>query len=112
MSTIPDFRPNADDALQRLKAGNARFVAGTASFPKMQKEILAKLTKGQNPYATILSCSDSRVPPELIFDASLGELFIIRVAEMSPEIGGVCNMPGGICTRLFSSCLATRIAAP
>jgi carbonic anhydrase len=90
MSTIPDSGPKADDALQRLKAGNARFVAGTARFPRMQKEILTELAKGQHPYATILSCSDSRVPPELIFDAGLGELFIIRVAGnvFSPEIAG------------------------
>jgi carbonic anhydrase len=90
MSTIPDSGRNAEDALQRLKTGNARFVAGTARFPTMQKEILAELAKGQHPYATILSCSDSRVPPELIFDAGLGELFIIRVAGnvFSPEIAG------------------------
>jgi len=90
MSVIPDSGRNADDALQRLKAGNARFVAGTARFPTVQKEILAELAKGQHPYATILSCSDSRVPPELIFDASFGELFIIRVAGnvLSPEIAG------------------------
>jgi carbonic anhydrase len=90
MSTIPDSGRNAEDALQRLKAGNARFVAGTARFPTVQKEILAELAKGQHPYATILSCSDSRVPPELIFDAGLGELFVIRVAGnvLSPEIAG------------------------
>src|SRR4029077_16639760 len=80
----------ADDALQRLKAGNARFVAGTARFPTVQKEILADLAKGQHPYATILSCSDSRVPPELIFDVGLGELFVIRVAGnvISAEVAG------------------------
>ncbi len=90
VSKIPDSGWNAADALQRLKAGNARFVAGTARFPTVQKEILAELAKGQHPYATILSCSDSRVPPELIFDAGLGELFIIRVAGnvLSPEIAG------------------------
>jgi carbonic anhydrase len=90
MSTIPDSGRNAEDALQRLRTGNARFVAGTARFPTMQKEILAELAKGQHPYAAILSCSDSRVPPELIFDAGLGELFIIRVAGnvFSPEIAG------------------------
>ena len=48
----------------------------------MQKEVLADLLKGQHPYATILCCSDSRVPPELIFDAGFGELFIVRVAGM------------------------------
>jgi len=90
MSTIPDSGRNGEDALQRLKAGNARFVAGLARFPTMRKEILAELAKGQHPYATILSCSDSRVPPELIFDSGLGELFIIRIAGnvLSPEIGG------------------------
>jgi len=80
MSTISDSGPTADDALQRLKEGNARFVAGTATFPTVQKEVLANLVKGQRPYATILSCSDSRVPTELIFDAGFGELFVIRVA--------------------------------
>ena len=96
MSTIPDCGPKADDALQRLKAGNARFVAGTARFPTVQKEILADLAKGQHPYATILSCSDSRVPPELIFNAGFGELFIIRVAGnvLSPEIAGSLEYAG------------------
>jgi carbonic anhydrase len=96
MSVIPDSGRSAEDALQRLKTGNARFVAGTARFPTVQKEILAELTKGQNPYATILSCSDSRVPPELIFDAGLGELFVIRVAGnvFSPEIGGSLQYAG------------------
>ena len=62
----------------------------------MQKEILIDLAKGQHPYATILSCSDSRVPPELIFDAGFGELFIIRVAGnvVSPEIAGSLQYAG------------------
>jgi carbonic anhydrase len=65
-------------------------------FPTVQKEILADLAKGQHPYATILSCSDSRVPPELIFDAGFGELFIIRVAGnvVSPEIAGSLQYAG------------------
>ena len=62
----------------------------------MQKEILADLAKGQRPYATILGCSDSRVPPELVFDASFGELFIVRVAGnvISPEVGVRCSTLG------------------
>ncbi len=62
----------------------------------MQKEILIDLVKGQHPYATILSCSDSRVPPELIFDAGFGELFIVRVAGnvMSPEVAGSLQYAG------------------
>ena len=55
----------AEEALARLVAGNRRFVRGQARFPTVQKEILAKLAKGQRPYATIIGCSDSRVPPEL-----------------------------------------------
>jgi len=82
--------PTADAALARLVAGNARFVAGRARFPTVQKEVLAGLAKQQHPYATILGCSDSRVPPELVFDAGFGELFIIRVAGnvVSPEVLG------------------------
>jgi carbonic anhydrase len=80
----------ADEALARLRAGNERFVRGEARFPTVQKEILAELAKGQQPYATILGCSDSRVPPELVFDAGFGELFIVRVAGnvVSPEVMG------------------------
>ena len=87
---------SADEALNRLKAGNERFVAGTARFPSVQKEILADPSRGQHPYATILSCSDSRVPPELVFDAGFGELFIIRVAGnvMSPEVAGSLQYAG------------------
>lgn len=80
----------AKEALQRLIEGNERFIAGEARFPTVQKDILAELAKGQRPYATIVGCSDSRVPPELVFDAGFGELFIIRVAGnvISPEVMG------------------------
>ncbi len=80
----------ADEALARLQAGNLRFVRGEARFPTVQKEVLAELTRGQQPYATILGCSDSRVPPELVFDAGFGELFVIRVAGnvLGPSILG------------------------
>ena len=86
----------ADEALARLIAGNERFVRGEARFPTIQKEILAQLAKAQRPYATILGCSDSRVPPELIFDAGFGELFIVRVAGnvISPEVLGTLQYAG------------------
>jgi carbonic anhydrase len=86
----------ADEALARLVAGNERFVRGEARFPTVQKEILAELAKGQQPYATILGCSDSRVPPELVFDAGFGELFIVRVAGnvISAEIMGTLQYAG------------------
>ena len=80
----------ADWALRRLREGNQRFVRGKARFPTVKKEFLAELAKGQRPYATIIGCSDSRVPPELVFDARFGELFIVRVAGnvISREIMG------------------------
>src|SRR5512144_1284990 len=80
----------ADEALHRLIAGNGRFLNGEARFPTVRKEVLAELAREQHPYATILGCSDSRVPPELVFDAGFGELFIIRVAGnvISPEVMG------------------------
>ena len=86
----------ADEALARLKQGNARFVSGQARFPTVQKEILAELAQGQQPYATVLGCSDSRVPPELVFDAGFGELFVVRVAGnvLGPSIMGTLQYAG------------------
>ena len=96
MAADPSLQITADEALSRLVEGNARFVRGEARFPTVQKELLANLAKGQQPYATVLGCSDSRVPPELIFDAGFGELFIIRVAGnvVSPEIMGTIQYAG------------------
>jgi carbonic anhydrase len=94
----------ADEALARLVAGNERFLRGEARFPTIQKEILAALATGQRPYATILGCSDSRVPPELVFDAGFGELFIVRVAGnvISPEVFGTLQYARvHLNTRLF-----------
>lgn len=87
---------SADQGLRRLIEGNKRFVSGNAHFPTVCKETLAVLAREQHPYATILGCSDSRVPPELIFDASFGELFIVRVAGnvISAEIMGSIQYAG------------------
>ncbi|MDL9999324.1 carbonic anhydrase [Variovorax sp. J22P240] len=86
----------AEQSLQRLKEGNERFVNGLARFPTVQKEVLAELAKGQHPHTTLLGCSDSRVPPELVFDASFGELFVIRVAGnvLGPTILGTLQYAG------------------
>lgn len=68
-----------EEALKKLEEGNKRYLLGelkTKNFTPQRQE----QTKGQHPYAIILTCSDSRVPPELIFDEDLGQLFIIRVA--------------------------------
>ncbi|CAE6491635.1 MAG TPA: carbonic anhydrase [Nitrosomonas nitrosa] len=68
-----------DQALERLMAGNERFVSGK-SEPLDFHDVETALAKGQNPYATILGCSDSRVSPEHCFDEALGDLFVARVA--------------------------------
>jgi len=72
---------SAQDALARLRDGNRRFVANesTASAQLTPSQRLA-LTNGQQPFAIVLGCSDSRVPAELVFDQGFGELFVIRVA--------------------------------
>jgi carbonic anhydrase len=87
---------SADEGMQRLVEGNNRFLQGSARFPTVRKGTLAELTRGQQPFATILGCSDSRVPPELIFDADFGELFTIRVAGnvISPEVVGSMEYAG------------------
>jgi carbonic anhydrase len=71
----------ADEALKKLMDGNARFVESKMTAGALC-DITAreKLAKGQKPYAIVLSCSDSRVPPELIFDQGLGEIFVVRDA--------------------------------
>jgi carbonic anhydrase len=87
---------SAEQALQRLVAGNERFVRGEIRLPGLVQETLKGLVHSQQPYATILGCSDSRVPPELIFDSGIAELFVIRVAGnvLSPEIAGSLQYAG------------------
>jgi carbonic anhydrase len=88
--------PTADEALSKLIAGNERFLRGETHWTTVPRETLGDLAKGQRPFATILGCSDSRVPPERIFDAGLGELFVVRVAGnvVSPEVAGSLQYAG------------------
>jgi len=69
-----------DDALKVLMDGNARFVATKATYPNQTAERRTTVAGGQHPIAVVLSCSDSRVPPELVFDQGLGDIFTVRVA--------------------------------
>lgn len=72
---------SAEEALQRLKEGNKRFVAGVQSVETLIKQRQrGDFIEGQEPFAIILGCSDSRVPAEIVFDQGLGDLFVIRVA--------------------------------
>lgn len=78
--TVPLMSLSPDAALERLRAGNARYVSGETTWDGATPEEIAFHVAGQNPYAIILSCADSRVPVEKVFDAGLGEIFILRVA--------------------------------
>lgn len=75
-----DPPPSADDAIRLLQQGNARFVAGKSQHPHEKADHRLALEAGQHPFAVVIGCSDSRVPPELIFDQGLGDLFVVRVA--------------------------------
>jgi carbonic anhydrase len=72
---------NAIEALEKLRQGNARFIKNVrGAEPILSQVRRADFVHGQNPFAVILGCSDSRVPAEIIFDQGLGDLFVIRVA--------------------------------
>ncbi len=70
----------ADQAMQMLKDGNTHFVAGHASGKDVSDKRRQELAKGQHPFAAVLTCADSRVPPEYIFGQGLGDIFVVRVA--------------------------------
>jgi len=77
---------NAEQALQKLMEGNKQYVEQHQTGHKLcDMSTRQSLAKGQKPYAIILTCSDSRVPPEIIFDKGLGEIFVIRVAGNVPD---------------------------
>lgn len=70
----------AEQGMQRLIEGNARFASGNVTHQNQTAERRAELLTSQSPFAVIVSCSDSRVPPEVIFDQGLGDLFVVRTA--------------------------------
>jgi len=76
----PSAIPRPDEILQRLLEGNKRFVTGQTTNPRRKPEDFGRLVEGQTPKAVIVGCADSRVPPELLFDQGVGDLFVVRVA--------------------------------
>lgn len=77
-SATPPPPTEATDPWQRLLAGNKRFAAGRPRHPRQDPAHRASLVDAQHPIACVLSCADSRVPPELLFDQGLGDLFTVR----------------------------------
>jgi carbonic anhydrase len=84
---------SAREALERLREGNRRFASGLQSDGKLRSRTRRnELAAGQEPFAIVLGCSDSRVPAEIVFDQGLGDLFVIRVAGnivASSQVGSV-----------------------
>src|SRR6267142_4196413 len=76
----PEASVGADDALARLKEGNARVATSTVSTEKPTAAKRAETAQAQHPFAIILACADSRTAPEIVFDQNIGDLFVIRTA--------------------------------
>lgn len=75
-----------DTAWKELQDGNKRYVVGRLRHPNQSKARRAELAQGQHPFAVILSCADSRLPPEVVFDQGLGDLFVVRMAgNVAPD---------------------------
>src|ERR1700728_4798287 len=81
-------RSNPEAALEELIAGNLRFISGRTSSYRRDLAFLQQMMEKQEPFAAVLSCSDSRVPVEVVFDQTIGQLFVARVAGniVTPEI--------------------------
>jgi carbonic anhydrase len=95
---------SAHEALERLREGNRRFVSGVRSGDTLTHQARrSELAAGQEPFAIILGCSDSRVPAEIVFEQGLGDLFVIRVAGnivASSQVGSVEFAAARFSTRL------------
>jgi carbonic anhydrase len=79
-SPTPTTSLTPDQAIARLAAGNRRFAQGKLRHPRREGPRRARVAEGQAPYAVVLGCADSRVPPEIIYDEGLGNLFVVRIA--------------------------------
>jgi carbonic anhydrase len=79
--------PTSDAAWKRLREGNARFVSDMPAPRDISRQRRATLARGQRPFAAVLTCADSRVAPELVFDQGLGELFVLRMAGNVADAG-------------------------
>lgn len=86
-----------DDVLKKLTEGNTRFVNGECLRPNQSQARRTETTvNGQHPYATVIACSDSRVPVELLFDAGIGDLFVIRVAGNVADVDEIGSIEYGV----------------
>ncbi len=89
-------RFDSSESERALQAGNERFVSGESIHPRLENDHRASLASGQNPFATVIACSDSRVSPELLFDQGIGDLFVIRVAGNVADVDEVGSIEYGV----------------
>lgn len=82
----------SDDSKKLLIKGNKRFLSGNALRTGATHKDVIRLSKGQQPHAIVLSCSDSRVPPEIIFDQRLGEIFVVRTAGQTLDYSAIASI--------------------
>ena len=92
----PAARMLRDASLMLLKEGNNRFAAGKPQHPNQDSERRLEVAKGQEPFATVLACSDSRDPVELIFDRGVGDIFVVRVAGNIAGISELATVEYGV----------------
>ncbi len=84
-------------ALEKLEAGNLRFLSGHSVHPRLDEGVrYNNSTNGQKPFATIMACSDSRVPVEILFDQGIGDLFVIKVAGNVSDVDEIGSIEYGI----------------
>jgi len=88
----PGSEKSGWDALKELQDGSKRFAGSDSKHQAQNKEASDSLVGGQKPYAIVLSCSDSRVPPELIFDQGLGQIFTVRTAGEVADAAAVASI--------------------
>lgn len=88
--------PNADQALKELQKGNARFAKGKMLQLRRDQARLEETAKGQHPFVTVLTCSDSRLPPEIVFDQGLGDVFAVRVAGNVADVDEIGTIEYGV----------------
>lgn len=90
-------KQNAEEVLNMLKAGNERFVAGERTYSHLDGERIKETSEnGQHPFATVITCSDSRVPVEHVFDVGIGDVFVIRVAGNVVDIDEAGSIEYGV----------------
>ncbi|MFZ9521396.1 MAG: carbonic anhydrase, partial [Silvanigrellaceae bacterium] len=80
------------DSLEMLRQGNQRFVDNKMTAPRRDEKTRSELTSSQRPFAIVLSCSDSRVPPEVLFDQGLGDVFVVRTAGHVLDPGPIASI--------------------